>query len=92
MGVVGASGVHPHLQVIRPQGRVPTWPTWGGAWAGLGAGLGAEPVQLRAGRLRPAATAQLAWGQFDSLPVSVIHTCIHTIRYTHAYIQVGTHN
>lgn len=26
----GAGGIHPHTQVMRLQGRVPTWPMWGG--------------------------------------------------------------
>ena len=37
----GAGGVHPHTQVMRLQGRVPTWPMWGG--------LGRAEKSLQAG-------------------------------------------
>lgn len=81
MGVVGASGVHPHLQVIRPHGRVPTWPTWGGpgpgwvlVWGLSRSSLGRAVCVLLLQPSSPGASSTI------SLSLS----------YTHVYIQLGT--
>ena len=90
MGVVGASGIHPHLQVIRPHGRVPTWPTLGGPGPGWVLVWGLSPSSL--GRavcivlLQPSSL-----GASSTISLSLSCTHVYTQLSTRVYIQLGTH-